>query len=145
MERFNLLLVCTGNTCRSPMAEALARDLLKDQPGVTVGSAGVCAGLGQPATREAVAAMRALGLDLTRHRSRPLDEALIEAADQIYTMTASHRRAVLEISPKAEVKVQSLDPAGDISDPIGGILLVYKETAEQIRRALEQRLTERVD
>lgn len=125
------------------MAEVLARDVLADQPGVTVGSAGVFAGAGQPASPEAVAAMKAIGLDLTGHRSRPLTDELIDAADEIYTMTESHRRAVLAEMPQAEGKVQRLDPDGDIEDPIGASQAVYERTADQIRRALETRLTKK--
>lgn len=142
MSRFRLLLVCTGNTCRSPMAEALAKQVLEDQPGVTVGSAGVYAGNGQPASDEAVEAMQTLGLDLSTHRSRTLTPAMIDEVDQIYTMTESHRQAILSQAPHAESKVQRLDPRADISDPIGASLAVYQATADQIRRALESRLKE---
>lgn len=142
MPRFHLLLVCTGNTCRSPMAEALAKKVLKDQPGVEVGSAGVYAGNGQPASGEAVQAMKTIGLNLSGHRSRALTAEMIEKVDQIYTMTESHRQAVLAQAPHAVDKVQRLDPKADISDPIGGSLEIYQDTAEQIQRALEFRLKE---
>lgn len=144
MQTFNLLLVCTGNTCRSPMAEVLAQDVLAGQPDVKIGSAGVFAGAGQPASMEAVEAMQALGLDLSGHRSRPLTADLVNAADQIYTMTESHRQAVLAQAPHAADKVQRLDPEADISDPIGASLSVYQATADQIRRALESRLKEQL-
>ncbi|MEM9418037.1 MAG: low molecular weight protein arginine phosphatase [Planctomycetota bacterium] len=140
MARFHLLLVCTGNTCRSPMAEVLAWKILEDQPGVVVGSAGVFAGVGQPASPEAVEAMKTIGLDLSQHRSQPLTPELLEQVDQIYTMTESHRQAVLAQAPSAIDKVQRLDPDADISDPFGASLPVYQETAEQIKQALEARL-----
>ena len=142
MADYRFLFVCTGNTCRSPMAEALARDLLRDQAGVDVGSAGVFAGDGAAASEQAVDAMGRLGIDLSGHRSRALTPQMIAEADQVYTMTESHRRAVLAQNPEAEIKVQRLDPNGDISDPFGGPLEVYEETAAQIRRALEARLKE---
>lgn len=124
------------------MAEVLARDVLSSQPNVSVASAGVFAGEGAPASPEAVEAMREQGLDLSGHRSQQLTAELIDAADQIYTMTESHRRAILGMAPEAEIKVQRLDPTGDISDPFGGPLPVYQDTADQIRRALESRLKE---
>jgi protein-tyrosine phosphatase len=140
MASFNLLLVCTGNTCRSPMAEALARQLLKDKPGVSVSSAGVYAGTGSAASPEAVAAMRERGLDLSAHRSRPLTPQMLAEADQVYTMTGSHRRAVLELVPESELKVQRLDADADVADPMGGTAADYREAAEQILRALRRRL-----
>jgi protein-tyrosine phosphatase len=140
MNDYQVLLVCTGNTCRSPMAEVLAREVLQDRQGVSVASAGVFAGDGNAATPEAVEAMRAMGLDLSPHRSRGLTRQMIDEADQVYTMTASHRRAVLDLVPDAEIKVQRLDPDADIDDPIGGDLETYRATAEQIRAALEKRL-----
>ena len=142
MTRLHLLLVCTGNTCRSPMAEAIARDLLQGRGDVTVGSAGVYAGAGQPASAEAVDAAAALGLDLSRHRSHPLTAELIHRADHIFTMTASHRRAVLDQSPGAADKVHRLDPDLDVADPIGADLATYRTTADQIRAALHKRLAE---
>ncbi len=88
--------------------------------------------------------MQAMGLDLSGHRSRPLTADLLNAADQIYTMTESHRQAVLAQAPHAADKVQRLDPEADISDPIGASLSVYQATADQIRRALESRLKEQL-
>ncbi|MEM9883773.1 MAG: Sua5/YciO/YrdC/YwlC family protein, partial [Planctomycetota bacterium] len=99
MQKVHWLLVCTGNTCRSPMAEVIARDALRGKPEVHIGSAGVYAGEGQPASPEAVEAVRPLGLDLSAHRSRPLTADLIASADFVFTMTESHRRAVLAQAP----------------------------------------------
>lgn len=124
------------------MAEVMAKRVLADEPGVTVGSAGVFAGEGHPASGEAIEAMDLIGLDLTGHRSRMLTADLINEVDQIYTMTSSHRQAVLAQYPHAETKVQRLDPDRDISDPFGADLSVYQETACQIQSALEARLKE---
>jgi len=91
-----VLFVCTGNTCRSPMAEAIARAHL-ERAGlghrVLVASAGVTASHGAPATPEATRAAEAVGASLTTHRSQPLTPELLDRADVVYTMTESHQRA----------------------------------------------------
>lgn len=152
MLSWNLLLVCTGNTCRSPMAEGLARQMLAEArglapedlaaAGIEIGSAGIFASSGSPASREAVEAMARAGIDLNGHRSQPLSEQRVAEADVIYTMTEAHRRTLLESFPEAEAKTWTLDPQGDIDDPIGMDLSAYQRTAELIRRRLEQRFRE---
>ena len=86
----NLLLVCTGNTCRSPMAEVIARDLLKGEDGAVVRSAGVSAGPGAAATPQAVAAAGELGLDLSTHRSQPLTAQAVRAQVQAQLTRRRH-------------------------------------------------------
>ena len=152
MLRWTMLLVCSGNTCRSPMAEAIARQMLSQQrsvapdelesAGIRVGSAGAFTSPGMPATREAVEAMSKMGIELSKHRSRTLSLDLIREADVIYCMTGSHLEAVLEFDPTAKEKTMTLDPNGDIDDPIGGSLTVYQRCAELIRRRLDQRIRE---
>ena len=140
MKTFELLFVCTGNTCRSPMAEALAHKVLEGRSGISVSSAGLYADPGSSATPQALETVRAMGLDLSKHRSTRLTLDMILNADQIYTMTAAHRRAVLELAPDSEIKVQRLDARRDIDDPIGGDLHLYQMTAAQILQALQDRL-----
>ena len=150
--RFTMLIVCSGNTCRSPMAEVIAKQIIAadrnmnmddlEAAGVRIISAGAFTNNGMPAAREAIEAMSKLNIDLTSHRSRVLTPELIREADVIYCMAQSHLDAALEIDPDARGKAMLLDPQGDIDDPIGGNLTVYQRCAELIRRRLDVRIKE---
>jgi len=136
---FHILLVCTGNTCRSPMAEAIARRILLEQGRpLTVSSAGVAASDGAEASPEAIVAMASEGLELERHRARQLTPQIAAKADVIWAMTESHAAAVRRLLPGAQV--ERLDPERDIPDPFGHDLETYEDTAQAIREALESRL-----
>ena len=154
MLKTTILFVCSGNTCRSPMAESLARVTMAkklgvapddlESKGVTIVSAGAFAMPGTRAAAQAVEAVRPLGADLTKHRSRPLSVELIHQADVIFTMSRSHSAAVTALVPSAAEKTMTLDPKGDIDDPIGGDLELYQKLAVEIQRLLEQQLDEKV-
>lgn len=148
----SVLFVCSGNTCRSPMAEAIARHELADRLGTAphtlgdrnwqVRSAGAFAGPGAPATGDAVRAVGALGVGMGDHRSTPLSVDMIRNAEVVYCMTEAHRVAVLSLAPDAGGKVHRLDPSGDIADPIGGGPQVYDRCARQIQQHVRRRLDE---
>ncbi len=138
-----VVFICTGNTCRSPMAEMLMRNALADalkckidgldERGVMVASAGLSAAPGCPSAVEAVQVMREQGLDLSRHEAQPFTEQLARHADYILTMTHSHLRAIVERWPSAaERTAMLLADNTDVPDPIGLTLNAYRQCAEQI-------------
>ncbi len=149
--RSKTVFVCTGNTCRSPMAEVLCRRLLADTLGVAVDelpvrgyeveSAGMAAAVGEPASPEAVEVAQTLGGDLTGHASQPLTMALVDRADHLFTMTAGHLRMLHSLRLPVGPEPQLLSLRGeDVPDPIGGPMELYQACAEQIRQSLRERL-----
>lgn len=137
-----ILFVCTGNLCRSPMAEALFRHRMGDHSGWQAESAGTFAALGHPASENAVLALKELGIDLSGHRSQPLTAELVEEADLIVVMTAEHRFHLLEVFPEVGNRVFLIKSFGtskvpaDVSDPYGGSLNTYMRIRDEIDRAL---------
>lgn len=140
----NLLFVCSGNTCRSPLAEALARQIAarRGVEDVEVSSAGTNAWDNAPATDEALLVGMERGLDLTGHRARKLTPAIVSEADLIFVMTPGHLEPVKQMGGrgKAHVIDEYASGAADqgISDPYGGDLETYRHTADTLEAELEK-------
>ncbi len=147
----NILFVCSGNTCRSPMAAGICRKLLAERVGCApealgdrgfvISSAGTYGMSGNPATPEAVNACAGLGVDIADHRAQALTPELVHAADYIFGMTQAHTEAAERMLPSARGRILRLDPDSDLQDPIGGEQALYRSLAERIegltRRHLE--------
>jgi protein-tyrosine-phosphatase len=153
-----ILFVCTGNTCRSSMAAAIAVHLAKERGmDIPVSSAGIAARAGEPATPAAVAALAAMGIDLAEHRARRLEAAMVNSADVILAMTAAHKEYIRHLFPAAAAKTYTLKEYArdegtatgsevkddlDIPDPFGSGPELYRsmarELSELVSRVLEK-------
>lgn len=146
-----IMFVCTGNTCRSPMAEAMAKKMLADRmgcdvcdlesAGVIVTSAGTSGGMGG-ATQYALNVMKKRGLDLSQHTSTSLTSDMIRQADYVFAMTRSHVDRMIEMAPEVKERVILLLDNQDVHDPIGGADDEYEACAQTIEQGLESRLKE---
>ncbi len=147
----HIVFVCTGNTCRSPIAEALCREALAEHHGVeeadlpalgyVVSSAGTATAGGSRLSSGALEAASRAGLDIADHRSQPVTRALLKDADHVFVMTAMHLADVRSTCPEAAHKAELLDPAGDeVPDPIGLPADQFETVIAQIRRSIEKRV-----
>ncbi|HZE08863.1 MAG TPA: low molecular weight protein arginine phosphatase [Gemmatimonadaceae bacterium] len=140
----NLLFVCSGNTCRSPLAEALAKKVAASRgiEDISVSSAGTNAIENVPATDEALLVGMERGLDLTGHRSRQLTPAIVSEADLIFVMTPGHLEQVKQMGGRGKVHVIDEYASGatdkGISDPYGGDLDAYRNTTDSLEEELER-------
>ncbi|MCX7714342.1 MAG: low molecular weight protein arginine phosphatase [Clostridia bacterium] len=129
----NILFICTGNTCRSPMAEGLMRKIAQDyRLDISVESAGIFAQSGEPASRYAIEAMAEYGVDISAHKAKQVTEELLKKSDIVLTMTQSHKEMLFSIAESVYTLNEYANVDGDIPDPYGGSLEEYKETAARI-------------
>src|SRR5579859_5283679 len=143
-----VLFICTGNVCRSPMAEGLFRHAVERRGEYRVLSAGLGALEGQPPSPYAVQAVKELGIDISGQRSRMLTPDLVQHADYIFGMTHSHIDTVMMLYPFAAEKTfllrefdETLDQfEKDISDPIGGSYEIYLTCRDQIEQGIHSLL-----
>ena len=139
-----ILFVCTGNTCRSPMAEIIARDLLlPKKEGFSVSSRGINVLVPSRASDNAVKAVRLnYSLDLSPHISKQLAEGDLEQADMVFVMTAAHKQYLDMVYAGYATKVRLIASNGNdsrnIDDPYGKDLFVYKQCAEEIKKSIEE-------
>jgi protein-tyrosine-phosphatase len=156
-EQFNklrqiFLFVCSGNTCRSPIAAAIGNAEIAMRlkiPGeslerarVQAQSAGLSAKVDAPMTPEAQQVLRLMDIPVPAHNARNLTAELAHQVERIFCMTQAHRSAVIELVPSAAEKTQCLDPDGDVEDPIGKGDAAYMKCARRIHTLVRSRLDE---
>ncbi|NMA68808.1 MAG: low molecular weight protein arginine phosphatase [Desulfitobacterium sp.] len=135
-----IVFVCTGNTCRSPMAEGLARKIFGRA--IEVESMGLAAWEGDEASPQAVIVMEEKGIDLSSHRARPIIPEVLTEADWIIPMTSSHEAQLKSAFPELSSKIKPLGAWSkdgsqrDLKDPWGGSVEIYRDCALQIEKYL---------
>jgi protein-tyrosine phosphatase len=153
LTHFIALVVCTGNTCRSPMGEGLLRKRIAEklgcemdkleEKGISVVSAGIAAMPGSPPAAQAIEVMNRMGVDIADHSSQPITGRLAQFADIILTMTNGHRQALISHWPTLETRTKTLRRDGaDVCDPIGSPVEVYTDCANQIDQQLGEWINE---
>ena len=152
LSQIKFLFVCTGNTCRSPMAEGIFRKYLAEKlqckvdelerMGYKVSSAGTMGTAGYPASAEAIEVCSAMGIDISAHRNQALSRELVEESDFIFAMEKMHWASVITLEPSAESRCVLLAGNKGIPDPMGMQLKFYENCAALIEKAVEKRISE---
>jgi len=140
----NVIVVCTGNSCRSPIAEGLLKKIFHDYSNLTILSAGTAASPGTGASAEAIIVAQELGADIRQHTARQIDQSMMDQAALVIAVTQAHALWLKQHFPENQEKILTLgelargDASLDISDPLGYSLETYRRVAAEMNELLRE-------